>query len=115
VGDLSPHFDTSEFRDHSTGELVGPPAELIAALENLRGQTGNRPCVIVSGYRTPAHNAEIGGASDSRHIHGDAADLEEGYATQEMAQAAGFVGIGVRNGWAVHVDMRPGEPVVFDD
>lgn len=114
MGDLSPHFDRSEFRDHVSGDLVDPPCQLIGALENLRGQVG-KPLVIVSGYRTSAHNAEVGGAIDSRHLHGDAADLEPGYATVTQAEEAGFVGIGTKDGHATHVDMRPGPRVVFDD
>jgi hypothetical protein len=30
---------------------------------------------LTSGYRDPSHNARVGGASGSRHIHGDAADF----------------------------------------
>ena len=115
MGDLSPHFDTSEFVDHSDGSLVGPDPRLVGALENLRGQAKNEPLTIVSGYRSPVHNASVGGATDSRHLHGDAADIPGGYATVEMAWAAGFTGIGVRDGLVVHVDTRPGPVVVFDD
>lgn len=70
---------------------------------------------IVSGYRSAQYNARIGGAPDSRHIHGDAADLEPGVATERQARHAGFVGVGVCRGWAVHVDTRPGPAVTFND
>lgn len=113
MGDLSPHFSRSEFDCHD-GQIAHPAPELVQRLELLRSATG-RPCRIVSGYRDAAYNARIGGARDSRHIHNDAADLESGYATLAQAEAAGFRGIGVCRGWAVHVDCRPGPRVVFQD
>lgn len=109
MGDLSAHFSKSEFRDKRAGVTVDVPCRLVAGLEHLRGQVG-RPLVIVSGYRTPETNKAVGGASQSRHLVGDAADIPEGYATIEQAQRAGFVGIGSKGPWAIHVDMRPGPP-----
>lgn len=109
MGDLSPHFDSSEFVDRHKGRRQDPPCRLVAALEHLRGSVG-RPLVIVSGYRTPETNKEVGGAPDSRHLHGDAADIPEGYATLAQAEAAGFTGIGTKGQWAIHVDVRPGGP-----
>jgi uncharacterized protein YcbK (DUF882 family) len=63
---------------------------------------------IVSGFRCVPHNAAVGGAQDSRHVHGDAADLNTGYATVAQAARAGAVGVGNADEWAVHVDWRPG-------
>lgn len=83
-------------------------ARLVWHLEALRRICGGRPLTIISGYRTEAHNRKVGGASRSRHLHGDAADIPLGYATVEQARAAGFKGIGRKGKWAVHVDMRPG-------
>lgn len=118
MGDLSAHFSRSEFRDHRTGALPDgmPNPHLIAVLEDLRRRSGGRPLTIVSGYRSPATNAAVGGAADSRHMHGDAADIPSGYARVQAAQDAGARGIGHdRNGWVVHIDVRPGPPVVFMD
>lgn len=106
---LTPHFNAAEFIDHDSKERRDPPTMLLGVLENLRGQVG-RPLHIVSGYRSAATNARVGGAADSRHLHGDAADLPTGYATVEQAQAAGAVGIGSSGVWATHVDVRPGPP-----
>lgn len=113
MGDLSPHFSRREFVDHITGEAVIEP-ELVQKLELLRELVG-RPCVIVSGYRSSATNRKVGGAPNSQHLYGRAADLHSGYATVREAHIAGFTGIGVCHGWAVHVDVRPGNPVVFPD
>jgi uncharacterized protein YcbK (DUF882 family) len=118
MGDLSPHFSRSEFTEHDNGALpAGMPApSLIAALERLRSEIG-RPIPIVSGYRSPAYNAEVGGARDSRHTHGDAADISSAlHVTVDQARRAGFTGIGFnRAAWVVHVDTRPGPRVQFLD
>lgn len=109
MGDLTAHFSASEFVDRRNGRLVGPTCRLLASLELLRHLVG-RPLTIVSGYRSPETNREVGGAADSRHLHGDAADIPEGYATLAQAEAAGFTGIGTKGRWAIHVDVRPGGP-----
>ena len=43
-------------------------------LEPLRAFAG-KPIVISSGYRCPALNQAVGGASQSQHLRGEAADL----------------------------------------
>ncbi|MEL6382739.1 MAG: D-Ala-D-Ala carboxypeptidase family metallohydrolase [Cyanobacteria bacterium J06626_18] len=45
------------------------------ALEEIRTMFGNRPMQINSWYRDPVTNANIGGASMSRHLTGDAVDF----------------------------------------
>lgn len=109
MGDLSPHFSRGEFADRSTGDRYGPPEELVQVLERIRALRP-APLVILSGHRCCGRNAAIGGASESRHIAGDAADIAPGRATVSEAEAAGAVGIGEKSGWAVHVDVRPGPP-----
>jgi uncharacterized protein YcbK (DUF882 family) len=109
MGDLSEHFSASEFKDKRTGAERRPPCRLLVALEFLRRDV-NRPLLIVSGYRSPETNRAVGGATSSRHLLGDAVDIPAGYATLQQAEAAGFVGIGTRGGWVIHVDVRPGGP-----
>lgn len=115
MGDLSAHFDSSEFRDHQDGTLIPPDPRLIAVLENLRGQLANEPLEVLSGYRSPEHNAAVGGAPDSQHLYSRAADLTWGRITVEQAAAAGATGIGYCDGYVTHIDVRPGEPVTFVD
>jgi len=43
------------------------------------------PRIINSGYRNPAHNAAVGGAPQSRHVYGDAADFRnQSYGTSNQ-------------------------------
>jgi len=109
VGDLSEHFNRSEFKCRHCGRVVVDP-HLVRHLEALRALV-RRPLRIVSGYRCSAYNAQVGGAPGSLHVQGMAADIERGYATADQALAAGFNGIGRTTrhdgqSWAVHVDVR---------
>ncbi len=101
------HFTWSELGDPPSrcrqGSLV-----LAQTLEALRRRCGNRPLHLLSGYRTPQHNAEVGGALHSQHLLGRAADIPEGYATTEEALMVGFIGVGSKGDWAIHVDVRTG-------
>lgn len=99
----------------SWGELGNPPksrraesAKLARHLERLRAINDGQPLHIVSGYRSPAHNTRVGGATRSQHLRGAAADIPRGYATVAEAMEAGFTGIGSSGPWAIHVDVRPG-------
>lgn len=107
MGDLSPHFSRIEFQDRRTGELVGPPQELVECLEHLRRTCGGTPLRIVSGYRSRTTNTAVGGAANSRHMVGDAVDIPAGYATVTEAEHCGFRGIGITGQWATHLDLRP--------
>lgn len=113
MGDLSPHFDVREFRCKHCG-AVKVTAELVALLERLRSIVA-APLIVVSGYRCPTHNGRVGGASNSYHLRGMAADLRVGYATVGQALDAGATGVGTKGPYAVHVDVRPGKPVIFRD
>ncbi|WP_448826708.1 D-Ala-D-Ala carboxypeptidase family metallohydrolase [Capnocytophaga bilenii] len=48
---------------------------LAQQLEVLRAALGNKPIIITSGYRTPAHNKKVGGADNSQHLTASAADI----------------------------------------
>lgn len=71
------NFKVSEFRCKGTGKLPsnGMNSELLTKLEELRHKLGNKSIVINSGYRTPSHNKKVGGASNSQHLYGRAADI----------------------------------------
>lgn len=106
MGDLSEHFDSSEFRDRHDGSYKAPPLELVWRLEDLRSRIG-RPLPIVSGYRSAATNRRVGGSRLSRHRLGRAVDVPAGLVRQHQAVASGFVGVGICRGWVVHLDVGP--------
>ena len=112
MGDLSAHFSRSEFRCRHCAGLVGPDPQLVVVLEGIRAVTGH-PLVVISGYRCPTHNRAVGGASGSQHVRGRAADIGQGRVTLAGARSLGAVGVGIQNGWAVHVDVRTGGPAVW--
>ena len=74
MGDLSRNFSRSEFECKcGCGEAEVSPL-LIEQLQKLRDYTGE-PIRITSGRRCEAHNAAVGGAKNSQHLLGLAADI----------------------------------------
>lgn len=102
---LSPHFRAGEFACRHCGQVV-LERELVLALEGLRRANGRRPLRIVSGYRCPAHNSQVGGAARSQHLYGTASDLDYPCRVQ-VARAVGvFSGLGHKGGMLRHADVR---------
>jgi hypothetical protein len=88
--------------------------KLCTYLDGVREFLGNRPIRITSGYRDPQSNRAVGGASDSRHMYGDAVDFwVEGLDVVDVFEKLkGYHprgGLAVGNGF-VHIDLRPGPP-----
>lgn len=107
MGDLSAHFDSSEFRSSDGVDAPSLECRLIAILEVIRFHAG-KPVRIVSGYRTLRVNDSVGGALNSRHLTAEAADIEPGLVRLEEARRAGAGGVGInKDGWVVHVDIGP--------
>lgn len=80
---------------------------LVAGLVVYRQRYG-APVRIVSGYRDPLHNAAEGGAHNSQHLYGNAADVEPRASLAAVRNLRLFSGIGVnrRSGRVSHVDVR---------
>jgi zinc D-Ala-D-Ala carboxypeptidase len=60
--------------------------------EALRRKLGDRAIGISSGFRDRTCNASVGGATNSRHLYGDALDLVPGPSLCAMAQGARSAG-----------------------
>ena len=75
MGDISEHFSTTEFRC-KCGKCAQKDVALylVWALEKVRYSI-DKPIIVTSGIRCPAHNAAIGGAKNSKHMLGMAADI----------------------------------------
>lgn len=109
---ISPHFKLSEMA-HRGGDKVLYDTVLINKLEELRAY-GGFTITINSGYRSPAYNASIGGASKSQHLYGTAADIvvkKDGQTVNArlvccLCQTLGFKGVAFISDRATHVDVR---------
>lgn len=66
-------------------------------LEALRHALGDQPLRVTSGFRSASCNSAVGGASNSRHMYGDAVDLGAGphslCTIAKQARNHGFNGI----------------------
>ncbi|GHB66401.1 muramoylpentapeptide carboxypeptidase [Streptomyces viridiviolaceus] len=100
------HFTYSELNDCNTtwsgGAVSAATAKANALrtmwkLEALRHALGDQPITVTSGFRSYACNDAVGGASSSRHLYGDAADLGAGphslCTLAKQARNHGFRGI----------------------
>lgn len=107
-GRLSPNFSIDEFRSKGNGEIKAwrPTLE---SLERERELLGS-PIAIISGYRDPAHNERVGGAPNSQHKFGKAADKRTKVWSSEQA---GFTGIGTCGDDCLHGDRRDQGAVVY--
>ena len=118
MGDLSAHFDRSEFKCKCGCGLGSPSTLLITRLEKLHALMNARAIIVNSGYRCPNYSAAVGGYRNDAHTRNIAADIvvkrQDGtlYSAEDIAEAAervGFGGIGMMYD-ACHVDTRDSEP-----
>ncbi|MFC5802383.1 D-Ala-D-Ala carboxypeptidase family metallohydrolase [Streptomyces formicae] len=118
------HFSYAELNDCNSTWAGGAVSAATAKsnalrtmwkLEALRHALGDQPITVTSGFRSHACNDAVGGASSSRHLYGDAADLGAGpHSLCKLAQQArnhGFNGI-LGPGYPdhndhTHLDHRP--------
>ncbi|OJJ14996.1 hypothetical protein BKI52_40900 [marine bacterium AO1-C] len=115
----SANFKIEEFACND-GTAVPPEyypnvKNLMAQLEVLRSEMGNNSITINSSYRTPTHNASVGGASNSQHLYAKASDIVvKGYTPkqvhakiEELTKAGKMTqgGLGLYNTF-VHYDIR---------
>ena len=124
---LTPHIQLGEFAlfqesrrfDHQ--HQVDTAAELAAFMERCRTHFGGQPVLITSGYRPPAVNRSVGGASGSEHLY-DAPNVGavdfyiQGQSIQALqdwcdANWPYSLGYGAAKGF-VHLGIRAGRPRV---
>lgn len=107
---VSSNFRVREFACRDGSDTVLVSDKLTALLQQIRDHFGG-PVSISSGYRTAAHNAKVGGASQSQHLYGAAADIVvAGAEPLAVAQYVEFLqpdsgGIGLYQSFT-HVDVR---------
>lgn len=111
MGDLSKHFNRSEF-DCKCNKCtpIAVDYELVNILEDIREHFGV-PVKVTSSYRCESHNKAVGGAKNSKHKLGIAADIQlKGIDPMDVYSYLNSVypnsyGFGLYNTF-VHVDAR---------
>ena len=105
---LGDHFALGEFVCHDDTPVVMVHQALILHLDRLR-EHFDAPIRVLSGFRTGAYNEKVGGANESAHLVGLAADIwVKGVPPGEVADEAesrGFGGVGRYDDFT-HVDVR---------
>jgi uncharacterized protein YcbK (DUF882 family) len=124
VPQLTKHFHSREFncKDGTpvpSRDMNGLEALCRQYLEPMRKKYG--PCTVHSGFRTPSHNARVGGASMSYHVYtrhdgndqaadvsfakGSPADWHRTASWLRSRRRGGRGGIG-RYSSFIHIDLR---------
>jgi uncharacterized protein YcbK (DUF882 family) len=108
-----PEFQSKDGSDFPK-EVIENLKEVATNLEVLRSHLGHS-IYISSGYRSPSHNSKIGGAKNSMHLKGLAADIKVlGFNPLAVFNAiealinSGKIkegGLGLYRSW-VHYDIR---------
>lgn len=110
MGNISEHFDRTEFSCQCACGFNTVDIELLEILETVRHYF-MQPVKITSGCRCTTHNLKIGGSYDSQHTKGRAADFKVQNTTPQ--EVHDFLcrtypdrfGIGLYESW-IHVDSR---------
>lgn len=123
---LSAHFALEELTVSAAGARLGlkniPAGANLAALtataarmETVRTLLGNRPIIVLSGFRSAAVNKAVGGSKTSAHMTGHAVDfICPGFGTPAQVAShlaknlTGFDQIIEEFGQWVHVGFGPG-------
>ena len=113
IGYLSENFKESELMCKGTKTLPekGIDPKLLELLEHIRAHF-DAPVKINSGYRSPEHNAKVGGAKGSYHVKGMAADIVvkgvPAIKVYNYLNTTHYGGVG-RYSRFTHVDVREGK------
>lgn len=112
---LSTNFKASEFACKGNGccSTIKIDEQLVTYLQKIRNHF-KKSVTINSGYRCSKHNKAVGGATNSRHTKGQAADIVvkdvKPAEVAKYAESIGILGIGLyetdKDGYFVHVDTR---------
>lgn len=108
---LTKNFQVKEFACSDGTDTIFIARQLPMVCQYIRSRVG-KSMSINSAYRTPAKNKAVGGAEDSQHLHGTAADLATppGWTPTQLALVAREImpnwgGVGIYS-WGIHIDVR---------
>lgn len=91
--------------------ILGISQRTLEAYEFIRAAVGDRPLIVVSGFRTPQSNEAVGGSKNSYHMLGRALDIScpPGLKEKMIEAAESFFGesggIGIYSAF-IHIDDR---------
>lgn len=105
-GRCSENFRFREFKSKGNG-WIKLSRELVLGLEDYRKLIGG-PMTIVSGYRDPKRNHDVGGKPRSQHLYGNAIDLVAVKKVKDVSALRRFSGIGYYD--EKHARAAPGRP-----
>ena len=101
------YFKPDEVACKGTGQIK-INTDALSALDNLRTLLGHS-INLSSAYRSPYHNAKVGGAPRSSHLEGHAFDVrlqgKDKETIRKVAEQVGFKGFGMRYQTFIHIDM----------
>lgn len=115
MAQLSKNFTSEEFACKCGCGYDTPDPELIRMLQSARDLYG-KSMIISSGCRCIKHNRTVGGATNSAHITGKAADIltptgADRYLIIKALIQAGFERLGINfNKKFIHVDIDYSKP-----
>lgn len=105
-----PSFSPEEISCRGDGKIVIDD-KAMRMLQMLRDKL-NKPLIVTSAYRSPEYNKQVGGASKSKHLLGEAFDIvmtnHDPAAFKAAAKQVGFLGFGdypAQN--FMHIDVGP--------
>lgn len=107
---LSTNFKVKEFACTDGSDPIFIAPKLVEVLQKIRTHFG-KPVTINSAYRTPTKNKQVGGATQSQHCYGTAADIVvKGVTPKQVAAYAEKLlpntgGIGIYSTFT-HIDVR---------
>ena len=113
---LSDHFTVGGLWLNNELDHIMVDGALVELLEQFARRFGSTPRFLSKNalYRTPKSNESAGGAEESQHVQGRAADFTiDGVTPLELARYAEVLGAGgigmYSSGAHIHADVRAGE------
>jgi hypothetical protein len=115
---LAANFVLDEVMQEHKGRYALFQPHVIEHMQAIRTASGGS-ITVNSGYRSPGYNESVGGVTHSRHMYGDAADMDPSAVSLDRlaelcyAEGAGYVGM---YSTFVHCDWRndPLDPAFHD-
>lgn len=118
MGDLSENFSRHEFACKCGCGFDTVDADLLDLLQRIRSHFGE-PITITSACRCPERNKKVGGAANSQHLYGRAADIVVSQLTLSRAADFAHCWLGDSGGVGeyadfVHIDTRTNGPARWE-